>query len=299
MNTHPESSLSHWLAFVPSQVRDYWQLTKPRLVFLVLLSSLVGFLLASGDSLKISWLLSMFIGTALVAAGSMALNQWMEREQDVRMSRTANRPLPSGHVEPFEALLFGVILSISGIAILSFTVETMSSFLAALTLAAYLFLYTPLKRKTELCTIVGAIPGALPTLIGWSAAKGALSFEAWILFSIVFLWQMPHFLAIGWMYRKDYANAGFCMLSVTDDDGWRVGRQIILYSLALLPVSLLPTVVGLTGRLYFIGATVSGVAFIYLGMASLRRMDEKAPSLFRASIFYLSCLLVLMVVDKT
>jgi protoheme IX farnesyltransferase len=202
-------------------------------------------------------------------------------------------------MEVLPALLFGIAASAAGLFILEAMVGRTSSVLAGLTLISYLLVYTPLKRKTELCTIVGAVPGALPPLIGWSSAGASLTLEAWILFSILFLWQMPHFLAIGWMYRHEYANAGCRMLSVNDTDGYRVGRQIILYSLALLPVSLLPTLVGLTGLIYFFGALALGIGLIIFAVASLKQLDAKARFLFRASVIYLSCLLILMIADKT
>jgi len=293
------SQIPSSLAFAVSRISDYWELTKPRLVFLVLLSALVGFVLASGNSLQPGLLFSMLTGTALVASGAMTLNQWLEQEQDSRMARTAKRPIPAGRLEPIKALIFGVLLSIAGLVILEITTSTGCTLLAAITTASYLFLYTPLKRKTSLCTIVGAVPGALPPLIGWAAAAGSLSFQAWILFSIVFLWQMPHFLAIGWMYRKEYAAAGFRMLSAADSDEGCVGRQILLYALALLPVSLLPTVAGMTGNFYFSGALLLGIGFVSLALSSLKQMGHQARWLFLGSILYLACLLVLMVLDKT
>ena len=281
-----------------SRTHDYMELAKTRLVSLVLLSTGVGFFLGSFG--RFDWLLflSAVSGTALVAAGSMVLNQWMERVEDARMTRTAARPLPAGRMHSAEAFIFGVILFVSGLAVLLITTNPVTAFLAALTFASYLILYTPLKSKTSLCTIVGAVPGALPPLIGWAAAAGKPSFEAWILFAILFLWQMPHFLAIAWMYRKEYAAAGFKMLSVTDPSGVQVSRQILIYSLALLPVSLLPTVVHLNGIFYFLSALILGIYYIRLAIESLDHLDQKARQLFRASIIYLALLLVMMVIDK-
>lgn len=289
---------SSLVSFIQSRVFDYWELTKPRLVLLVLLSTVVGYFLAVDDSWDVGLLLAVLIGTAFVAASSMALNQWMEKQPDARMSRTAKRPLPAGRLDSVKALVFGIVLGITGLLILFFTTNVLTCFLSALTVISYLFLYTPLKQKTELCTIVGAIPGALPPLIGWAAVRDSISFEAWILFFIVFFWQMPHFLAIGWMYRKEYEQAGFCMLSCTDQDGQRVARQIVLYSCALLPVSLLPSVVGLTGIFYFFGAFILGIVFVVLAVLSLKNLDQKAKMLFRASIAYLTFLFIFMLLDK-
>lgn len=282
-----------------ARVWDYLELAKPRVVSLVLLSTAVGFFLASPRPINFSVLFHALFGTALVAAGAMALNQWMERDRDGLMARTENRPLPARRMQPSEALSFAVLLTAAGLAVLAGLQHSGAAMLAFLTLASYVFAYTPLKSKTSLCTIVGALPGALPTLIGWTAAAGRPSYEGWILFFILFLWQMPHFLAIAWIYREEYAAARFCMLSVSDPDGRCVARQILLYSLALLPVSLLPTLAGQTGLLYFLTALVLGAGFIALGATGLKRLDQNAPLLFRASLVYLTLLLVLMVVDKT
>ncbi len=281
-----------------AQVLDYFELTKPRLVFLVLLSTLVGFVLGSKGPIPLGLLFKMLTGTALVAGGSMALNEWLERKEDAKMARTAKRPLPSARLEPTQALLFGVLTSILGLILLEIEVSSSCALLAALTLASYLFLYTPLKKKTSLCTIVGALPGALPPLIGWSAASNSLSFQGWILFSILFLWQMPHFLAIGWRYRDEYKRAGFHMLSLEDETGERVGRQMVLYTLSLFAVSLLPTIAGMTGYFYFAGAFFLGVGLIGFTVSSLKQMDQKSRPLFFASIIYLTCLLILMVIDR-
>ena len=298
MSAFSPVSLPASAAFSPARISDYFELTKPRLVFLVLLSTVVGFILGSSGPIDFLLCFTMLTGTALVAAGSMALNEWLERNEDGRMTRTAKRPLPTNRVDPLGALIFGVVISSLGLIILEFAVSTSSAVLAGLTIASYLFLYTPLKKKTSLCTIVGAIPGALPPLIGWSAASRELSYPGWILFSILFLWQMPHFLAIGWMYREDYRRAGFRMLSLDDTEGERVGRQMLLYTLALFAVSLLPTVSGMTGYFYFAGAFVLGAGLTAFTVSSLKQMDQKARPLFLASISYLTALLLLMVIDK-
>ena len=289
---------AHSVSLSSARFSDYMELSKARLVSLVLLSAAVGFFLASPAGLDIPLFLVSLAGTACVAAGSMSLNQWMERREDAVMTRTAARPLPAGRMQPSEALLFGAGISLAGLLILFFAVNPVSAFLAALTLVSYLLLYTPMKRKTSLCTLVGALPGALPPLIGWAAATGKTSFEAWLIFTIMFLWQMPHFLAIAWICRKEYQSAGFQMLSVTDPTGVQVGRQIILYAFALLPVSLLPSILGLTGRFYFFGALILGLWVAVLSFKSSRDLDKNARSFFRASILYLACLLLLMVLDK-
>ena len=280
-----------------SKVIDYFELTKPRPVLLVIFSTAAGFLLATQKSLDLARFSSTLLGTVLVAAGAMTLNQWMERDQDGCMPRTASRPLPAGRVRPLEAFIFGAVLAIAGFFFLWSRVNATSALLAGLTLGVYLLIYTPLKKKTSLCTLVGAIPGALPPLIGWSAA-GELTPAAWVLFVILFLWQMPHFLAIAWMYRKEYAAARFSVLSVQDPVGDQVGRQILLYSLALIPVSLLPTLYGMTGIFYFFAALGFGIYFVSLGLTGLKQMDKAARLLFRTSVFHMSFLLILMIIDK-
>ncbi|MBI3306580.1 MAG: protoheme IX farnesyltransferase [Candidatus Omnitrophica bacterium] len=277
---------------------DYLELTKPRPISLVLLSVLVGFLMGTPGGINGTLLFFTLLGTAMVASGSMALNQWMERREDALMLRTANRPLPAGRLNPWEAFIFGSLLGAVGVALLAVTVNQESAILAAMTFGIYLILYTPLKKVTSLCTIIGAVPGALPPLIGWSAASGSSSLPAWILFLIIFLWQMPHFMAIAWLYREDYARGGFAMLSVEDPTGIELGKQVILYSLILLPVSLLPTFFRLTGSLYFFSALILGGIFLGTGIYSLKQMDKKAGILFRVSVLYLFLLLIFMVADK-
>lgn len=290
--------ISNVFSFAQARIQDYLELSKARLVSLVLLSTAVGFFLASPERADWGALLSCLLGTSFVAAGSMSLNQWMEREEDARMVRTQARPLPAGRMNPLEALVFGIVCSLAGLALLYFANNFETSLLAAITLASYVFIYTPLKRKTSLCTIVGAIPGAIPPMIGWAAAAGHCSYGAWVLFAIIFFWQMPHFLAIAWLCRNDYAAAGFKMLSVEDPEGRFVGRQIVLYSCSLLPVSLVPSAIGLTGTVYFFGALLLGAGLIALSILSYRQIETKARLLFRASILYLALLLTLMFVDK-
>jgi protoheme IX farnesyltransferase len=235
-------------------LHDYLELTKPRVTTLVVLTTWLGYSTPGAPkSFSWGWWLTM-IGTWLVAAGASALNQYIERDLDAKMKRTLNRPLPAGRLEPGQALGFGVLLSIAGLFILQLGVNPLTAFLAVLSLASYLFLYTPMKTRTALCTLVGAIPGAIPPMMGWTAAHGSMAPQAWVLFGILFVWQLPHFLAIAWMYREDYARAGFPMLPVIDPDGGSTARMIILYSAVLIPVSLLPARMGLAGLSYVWGA---------------------------------------------
>lgn len=291
--------ISLTFAEVRARFADYVDLMKLRLVSLVMLSAAVGYFLGSEGAFNAALFWNCLLGTSFVAAGSMALNQWWERREDALMVRTQARPLPASKLSAGQAFFFGMMVSLSGLVILFFQTNIETVITAAVTLITYVWIYTPLKKKTSLCTIVGAVPGALPPIIGWAAAAGKVTLEAWLLFAIIFLWQMPHFLAIAWLYRKDYANAGFKMLSVEDPSGTQVSRQILLYSLALLPVSLLPTVFGFLGPFYFAGALLFGLGLIALGWESLKNLDAKAGLLFRASILYLSGILILMVLDKS
>ena len=276
----------------------YLELTKPRLTGLAVVSALIGFWLGSAGSLSWGKFLAVLFGTSLIGAGAGALNQYLEREADSQMYRTRNRPIPSGRIRPESALLFGVVTSIAGLAALALGANPLAGTLATVTLASYLFLYTPLKRRTALCTLIGAIPGAIPPMIGWAAARGSLGLESWLLFAILFLWQLPHFLAIAWSFREDYARAHFKMLPVLDPEGIMTGRQIALYCLALLPVSLLPTALGLTGFLYFLVALISGLAFLGIGLfAAAVRTREAAHRLFLASVIYLPWILLTMTLD--
>jgi len=279
--------------------RAYLELTKPRLTALATASTAVGFWMAPA-SLAPAWrVIPTLIGASLLGGGASALNQWMERRQDALMARTCARPLPSGRLAPRHALVFGAAMSLIGVGLLIVWVNPLSGFLAVATLISYLAFYTPLKRITPLCTLVGAIPGALPPMIGWAAARGAVDFEAWVLGGIVFVWQLPHFLALAWLYRDDYARAGFRMLSVIEPDGWSVARQIVLYATALVPISLLPTFVGLTGSIYFLGTLMSGVWFAWLSVRAARaRTAAIASRLFLASVGYLPLVWLLMVADK-
>ena len=278
---------------------DLWQLTKPGITRLVLVTTAVGYYLGSTDSFDWVLLFHALVGTGLLAAGTNALNQYAERRVDGEMKRTRNRPLPAGRISPALALLFSAGISVVGTIYLAFLVNPLTAVLGAAALLIYIFAYTPLKRRTWWCTVVGAVPGAIPPMMGWTAVTGHVDALAWVLFGIVFLWQMPHFYAIGWMYRQDYARAGFPMLPVVDEDGERTARQIIAYTVALVTVSVLTTVLGLTGAVYFVGAMTLGLAFLGLGVAlAVTRTGMQARRLFLGSVLYLPVLLVLMVVDK-
>lgn len=282
-----------------SRCADYWALTKPEVNSLVLASTLAGFYLASRGPLELLLLIHTLVGTLLVASGTATLNQWVERESDARMRRTANRPLPAARLSSAEALWFGVALAVGGCLWLAIAVNILASLLAFLTLASYLLLYTPLKKRTAYCTLVGAFPGAMPPLIGWAAARGTLSLEAWVLYAILFFWQFPHFLAIAWMYREDYARAGLVMLPAGDPQGRLAARQILVTSVALLPVSLLPVLLRQMGMTYFFGALVLGLIMLYCGVSTASvRSNLLARRLLLASVFYLPLVFGLMIVDK-
>jgi protoheme IX farnesyltransferase len=274
-------------------------LFKARLTFLVLLTTLVGFYVGFSGRMDLLLLLHTMFGTALVASGAAALNQWWEREHDARMPRTEDRPLPSGRMQPETVLLLGGACGGLGLIYLALAVNLLTSLLGAITLASYIFVYTPLKRVTTLNTIVGAIPGALPPLMGWAAARGNISLGGWSLFAILFFWQLPHFLAIAWIYREQYARAGFVMLPVVDPDGERTGRQAVSHTLGLLPVSLGPFLFHLAGPIYLGGALALGVVFLWFAVQFSRRLTQRsARQLFFVSIMYLPVLLGLMVFDK-
>jgi heme o synthase len=275
------------------------ELIKARLTFLVLLTTLVGFYAGSVGSINIGLMLCTMAGTGLLACGAAALNQFLERQHDAKMRRTEDRPLPSGRLQPEMALVFGAVCSIGGLVVLATTVNLLTSVLGALTLISYLFIYTPLKRVTWLNTAIGAVPGALPPLMGWTATRGELGGAGWGLFAILFFWQIPHFLAIAWLYREDYAKAGFVMLPVIDVDGFRTGRQAVSHTLGLIVASLLPAVFGLAGMIYFVGALLLGIVFLGFAILFAQTLTtERARQLFFVSITYLPLLLGLMVLDK-
>jgi heme o synthase len=274
-------------------------LTKFRLTSLVLLTTLVGFYIGQRGGLNYLMLLHTMLGTALVASGAAALNQFLEKDYDALMKRTRSRPLPSGRLQPDTALILGGVSSAVGIVYLALAVSVLTSMLAAATLVIYVLIYTPLKRVTTLNTVVGAVPGALPPLIGWTAARGEVTVEGWSLFAILFFWQLPHFLAISWLYREEYQKAGFAMLSVSDPGGHRTGQHAVCHTLGLLPISLCPFVFGLTGAGYLAGALVLGGTFLAFAVQFARRLTPAAArKLFYVSILYLPVLLGLMVMDK-
>lgn len=275
------------------------ELSKARLSGLVLMTTMAGFYLASSGSVAMGLMFHALAGTALLAAGAAALNQLLERDLDALMHRTENRPLPSGRIQPDTALIFGGLCAATGLLWLALRVNLLTSLLGAMTLASYLFVYTPLKRKTTLNTVIGAIPGALPPLMGWTAATGEIGVGGWSLFAILFFWQLPHFLAIAWMYRDDYARAGFVMLPIVDADGGRTGRNSVSHTLGLLSISLFPFVLGLAGRIYAVGAILLGFGFLMFAIRFSRALTrDSARQLFFASIIYLPLLLGLMAFDK-
>jgi len=280
--------------------QDVYLLTKPRLSALALLAVMSGYFMADGGVFKLATLFETLVGTALVAVGASMLNQLLERFSDQRMKRTANRPLPAGRMKPGTALSIGAAAAIAGLLLLAVRVNIETSLLAALTLGLYVFAYTPLKPISTLNTLVGAVPGALPPLIGWSAAAdGELGLKAATLFAILFVWQLPHFLAIAWLYRKDYAAAGLKMLPTVDPDGRSTGRQMVIHSAALLPVALLPYFREMTGALYFFSAVLLGIVFFSVCVNFLVRRDDRAARIvFVVSIAYLPLLLAVMMFDK-
>ncbi len=275
------------------------ELFKARLTSLVLLTTLVGFYLGQRGSMNWLLLINTLMGTGLLACGAAALNQYLERDLDALMERTADRPLPAGLIQPQTVVVLGGVMSVTGLLWLAFGANLLTAVLGAVTLISYLFIYTPLKRKTTLNTAIGAIPGALPPLMGWTASRGDLSIEGWALFAILFFWQLPHFLAIAWMYREDYARGGFVMLPSVDRDGSRTGRSAVSHTLGLLPVSFSPFIFHVSGALYFFGALTLGLVFLWFALRFAKQMDRlSARRLFFASILYLPLLLGLMVFDK-
>ena len=278
---------------------DFYELTKPRIVLMVLVTALVGYYAGSGRVPDYLQLIQMLIGTALAAAGTLTLNQFIERDTDAKMSRTCRRPLPDGRVQPYEALWFGIALTLLGLGYLAIAVNLSSAVVAAAITASYLLAYTPMKRHSSLCVPVGAVPGALPPVIGWVAASGQLSVEAWVLFAIMFLWQIPHTLAIAFLYKEDFAKAGIQFLPVIEPDGESTNRQILVHCSALLAVSLLPTLIGLAGATYFIVAFVLGVAFLASGVSLIVTPTRAgARRLLFASLIYLPALLLVMALDR-
>ena len=286
-------------AIAGRRVSDYVELAKPRLNVLVVASSAAGYYLGQTAPIDAISMAQAVAGTALVAAGAAALNQVCERDTDAMMRRTAGRPLPGGRVSAVDATLFGLVLSAAGLLLLVLKANLLSAALAAATLVVYLILYTPMKRQTPLSTLVGAVPGALPPLIGWTASHGAVAGGGAALFAIVFLWQIPHFMAIAWLYRDDYARARFPMLAVIDPSGRRAGRQAVFFAGVLLPISLLPTYIGLAGSAYLAIAVTLGLGFVWLAIRFAADRDlASARMLFLGSITYLPLLWIAMIANK-
>jgi heme o synthase len=282
-------------------IRDYVDLTKPRITWLILMSTAIGYVfgLPSGTPWLTLQLLHTVLGTALLASGTAALNQWYERDADRKMRRTADRPLPKGRIQAGNALAFGIALAALGFFELWLGVNFLSAAIGLFTLASYLFLYTPMKQRTWWSTTVGAVPGAMPPVIGFAAAAGTLTRESWVLFAILFLWQFPHFYSIAWMYKDDYARAGIRMLPVVEPDGRSTARQIVLYGMALVPVSLIPGVLGMTGTVYLIGALLLGLWFLYSGLRVARELTAvRARGVLLSSVIYLPLIYGLMLLDR-
>ena len=289
-------------------MRDYIELTKPRITWLILMSTGIGYFFGLPgathwlDFLKGIHFLSLLhtiVGTGLIASGTAALNQWYEREADRHMRRTSGRPLPSGRLSAPRALAFGAALSVAGFVELWLGVNLLAAAIGAFTLASYLFLYTPMKRRTWWSTTVGAIPGAMPPMIGYAAAAGALTKESWVLFAILFLWQFPHFYSIAWMYKEDYARAGILMLPVVEPDCRSTARQIVIYGVALIPVSLIPGMLGMSGRIYVVGALLLGLWFLYSGIrVATERTLSRARGVLMTSVLYLPLIYGLMLLDR-
>jgi len=274
-------------------------MTKPGITVMVTLTAGLGFLLAERDRFSFLLLVHTLLGTGLISAGASVLNHVLERDTDALMQRTANRPLPTGRMNPDVALSFGVVLAILGLVDLAVAVNLLTALLGAVALAGYVFVYTPLKRLSSLATVIGAVPGAIPPMMGWCAVRNDLDAAAWVLFGILFFWQLPHFLAIAWLCREDYARGGFPMLPVLDPEGFRTGRQAILYGAALVPISLLPSLLGLMGTVYFVGALAFGLAYLGFAFAFAQaRSNPGARRLMFASLLYFPALLLIMLLDR-
>jgi protoheme IX farnesyltransferase len=287
------------LAGTRRRAADFLALAKPRVVLMVVLTTLVGYYLGAASDLDYLRLIHVLVGTALAAGGTLALNQFLERDVDARMLRTRARPLPDGRLQPGEAAAFGALMTVSGLGYLLVTAGPATAAITAAISALYLGVYTPLKQVSPLCTVLGAVPGALPPVAGWVAARGELGVGACVLFAILFLWQLPHTLAIARLYREDYERAGIRVLPVVDPDGGSTERQIVTGCLALHVAGLLPTLVGLTGGVYFFGALVLGALFLVVGAAqALRPSAPAARRVVIASVIYLPLLLALMALDK-
>ena len=287
------------LPAVGTRSKDFAALAKPRLNMLVVASTLAGYVMADGEALGPMRVCGLLLGTGLVAGGASAFNQVIERDLDALMRRTRTRPLPGQRLQPLEGLLFGTAITLAGVLLILASSNLLAAAVALATLLTYVAIYTPLKKRSSLGTVIGAIPGALPPIIGWAAVAGELPLKAWVLFGIMFLWQLPHFLAIAWMYREDYARAGFPMLPVIEPDGRSTGRQSLMYAAALVPFGLAPTLLHMAGTVYFAGALVLSLAFLWLTFRFARSRSVKdARAVFFGSIVYLPVLWILMIADK-
>lgn len=281
------------------KLQAYIDLTKPRITFLIVLTAAAGFCLGAKGGVDYLRFTHAMVGVALLSSGIATLNQYLERDLDRLMRRTMLRPLPAQKLAPFEALIFGSALTLIAEAYLALFVNPLTAVLGLTVVVGYLFMYTPLKTRTTLSTVVGAFPGAMPPLIGWTAASGEMTTGSWVLFAILFLWQFPHFLAIAWMYREDYGKAGIRMLPVVEPEGRITGQQIVAYTLLLLPVSLLPTIIGISGWVYFYGAVILGMLFLACSIsAALSKSRQQARRLLLASVLYLPLLFGLMVLNQ-
>ena len=279
-------------------MRDILELTKPRITILILICAAVGYFLGCQNSFQISILAHVLLGTALMASGTSALNQWYEVDSDAKMCRTRGRPIPAGRMSRSHGLAFGVLLSGAGFAELWFGTNELAAALGLFTLLTYIVVYTPLKRHSPACTTVGALPGAIPPLIGYAAASGALDARALALFLILFFWQFPHFYAIAWMYREDYARGGIRMLPVVEPDGESTARRILACSVLLIPISLVPRLIGMAGSIYAIAAVSAGLGLLYYGVRfEQQRTYARARHVLLASVFYLPVLLAVIVLD--
>lgn len=300
-----EQATPRWLAgrdeaiIETHAVRDFVQLIKPRIALLIVISTAVGYCYGTLSTFSFLTLLHALLGAALMAGGSATLNQWYERDLDAQMNRTRIRPIPAGTISPNHALLFGLVLSIVGLLELCLFTNLLAAFLGLLTSAGYLFAYTPLKRIDPICTTVGALPGAMPPLIGFAAARGHLTLEAWVLFGILFLWQFPHFHAIAWIYREDYKRAGIKMLAVVRPHGAGLTVEILAALLLLLPITLAPTFLHMAGKVYFVAAFILDLAFLYFGLRLTRQRNvQRARTLLLASVIYIPILFAFLVFDN-
>jgi len=281
-------------------MRDFLELTKPRITILILICTAVGYYFGCRSSFGLFMLVHVLLGTALMASGTSALNQWWEADSDARMHRTRLRPIPAGRMKRSHGFVFGILLSAAGFAELWFGANALAAALGLFTLLTYLFVYTPLKQRSPACTTVGALPGAMPPLIGYAAASGVLDARAFALFLILFIWQFPHFYAIAWMYREDYARGGIRMLPVIQPDGESTAKRVVACSILLIPISLLPRLLGMTGSLYVVAAVAAGLGLLYFGVRLGReRTFARARQVLLASVLYLPILLAAMVISRT